>query len=456
MIGAQAQNLVPNGDLEQYTQCPDYVSQIDRAIGWSRPTNGTSDYLNACLGVPFSLSVPDNEFGDEPAHSGDGYAGFYCFYSTVAITTATDNDHEYVTHALADPLVPGETYAVEFFVSLADVSKYAVNDIGALLSTQIPSRSDDLAITAMPQITNTSLAMLNNKDGWTRIQGCIVADSAFAFITVGNFHPGAATVFEEVPTAFPLTYYSYYFVDDVSVQHMDPPVLGPDIHACGPVALPVLGPVDGATYTWSTGEVGHSIVVDTAGIYSVAMDMAGCLLADTIQVQRAEAIPLTLAADTAVDLCATPFILLDPGPMAPNAVVLWSTGSTTAITPVDHAGYYTVSASAPGLCPASASIRVVDVCGSPVYAPNGFTPNNDGINDLWMPVWMANANATIEVLVFDRWGRTLFTAIGPDAAWDGTTEGSPVPDGVYAWRGHARDPAAALSRAISGHVTVMR
>ena len=49
----RTQNLVPNGDLETYTQCPDYVSQIDRAVGWSRPTNGTSDYLNACLGVPF-------------------------------------------------------------------------------------------------------------------------------------------------------------------------------------------------------------------------------------------------------------------------------------------------------------------------------------------------------------------------------------------------------------------
>ena len=75
----QAQNLVPNGDLEQYTQCPDYVSQIDRAIGWSRPTEGTSDYLNACLGVPFSESVPDNEFGYQSAHSGNGCAGFFCF-----------------------------------------------------------------------------------------------------------------------------------------------------------------------------------------------------------------------------------------------------------------------------------------------------------------------------------------------------------------------------------------
>ncbi|MBL7957987.1 MAG: hypothetical protein JNM49_08500, partial [Flavobacteriales bacterium] len=151
---AQAQELLSNGDFETFSQCPDYVSQIDRAVGWSRPTDGTSDYFNACLGVPFSMNVPDNQSGYEPARSGNGYAGLYCFYSTTAITTAPDNDHEYVTHALDAPLMPGGTYAVEFFVSLADVSKYAVNDIGALLSTQAPYRADEFAITATPQITN--------------------------------------------------------------------------------------------------------------------------------------------------------------------------------------------------------------------------------------------------------------------------------------------------------------
>ena len=43
----RTQNLVPNGDLETYTQCPDYVSQIDRAVGWSTPTNGPRHYPHA-------------------------------------------------------------------------------------------------------------------------------------------------------------------------------------------------------------------------------------------------------------------------------------------------------------------------------------------------------------------------------------------------------------------------
>lgn len=456
MLSLRAQELVPNGDFETYTQCPDYVSQIDRATGWLRPTNGTSDYFNACLGVPFSESVPDNEFGYEPAHSGDGYAGFYCFYSTVAITSAPDNDHEYVTHALATPLTAGTTYTVEFFVSLADVSKYAVNDLGALLSTQIPTRPDELAITATPQITNTTLDMLDDKDGWTRISGCFVADSAFAYITVGNFHVGPATIFAEVPTDFPLTYYSYYYVDDVSVRPIDPPQLGPDITTCSAVLLEVQDPSDDATYSWSTGEEGTSILVDTSGTFSVTLDQDGCLLSDTVIVDVDEPLALTLPNDTSIDFCATQAFTITAGALPPNADVIWSTGETSTSIQVPEAGTYSVSTSAPDHCPASASILVTDACWSPVFAPNAFTPDGDGINDTWRPLWHANDGATLELTIVDRWGRVLFDSSARSASWDGTVDGRPMPTGVYAWLGHARDAVTGSNARLSGHVTLIR
>ena len=69
---------------------------------------------------------------------------------------------------------------------------------------------------------------------------------------------------------------------------------------------------------------------------------------------------------------------------------------------------------------------------------------------------MANADATVEFSIHDRWGRMLFAATGPDAAWDGTAHGAPVPDGVYAWRGRARDRSTALDLQLRGHVCVIR
>ena len=143
-----AQNAVANGDFEQYSQCPDFVSQIDRASGWSRPTEGTSDYFNACLGVPFSMSVPDNQMGDQAALSGNGYAGLYAFYENNAFVEQTNPYREYVTHALSEPMLPGNAYRVAFRVSLADVSKFAVMELGALFTTTVPHRDDDHVITA--------------------------------------------------------------------------------------------------------------------------------------------------------------------------------------------------------------------------------------------------------------------------------------------------------------------
>lgn len=451
-----AQNLVPNGDFEDYVQCPDYVSQIDRASGWFRPTEGTSDYFHACLGVPWSLSVPDNSFGNEPAHSGEGYAGFYCFYSNDATGVPGDDDREYVTHALAEPLVPGNTYAVEFFVSLADASKYAVRDIGALLSMDPPLRSDEFAIQRAPHVTNSSLELLVEKDGWTRIGGCFVADSAYGYITIGNFKPAATTVYTEMSTEYPLTFYSYYFVDDVSVSRMIPPDLGPDRESCEAIVLSVSDPLPTGAYTWNTGATGPSILADTTGIYIVSHTVGGCTLRDFVLVQRMRPLVLLLPNDTIVDLCRQSEVLIGAGGLPPNCTVHWNTGATVGMISVRNAGTYTITAEAPGHCPGEASITVVDSCRTPLYLPNSFTPNGDGVNDHWGPVWNGLVDGRFELWLHDRWGRPVTVLRGTDEVWDGTIDGSPAPEGMYTWRCRTTSTDDVTERTSSGHVLILR
>lgn len=65
-----------------------------------------------------------------------------------------------------------------------------------------------------------------------------------------------------------------------------------------------------------------------------------------------------------------------------------------------------------------------------ITIPNAFTPNNDGVNDLW------NINALItypscQVMVFDRNGQKVYESIGYPKPWDGTRSGSPLPTGTY-------------------------
>lgn len=449
----QAQNLVPNGDFEEYTQCPDYVSQIDRAVGWQRPTNGTSDYFNACLASPFSMSVPENMFGDQPARSGNGYAGFYVIYATVDLEVPSDGEREYVTRALETPLVPGRTYSVSFHVSLADVSKYAVGELGALFSTGVPYRADEQPIDRTPQIINGSTWLLE-KQGWESIRGCFVADSAYTHITIGNFNTGVNTAFMEVPTDFPLTYFSYYFVDDVSVEAVEHPMLGSDIESCSDVPITVLNAVPNAQYSWNTGEAGPVIIADRSGTFIVTRTDLDCSLSDTIQVTRPAALIVDIPATVGTNLCMNS-LELNTGPLPHGAQVRWSTGATTRAILVREAGPYTVAIEAPGYCPSSFTVEVNDLCRTDPYAPTAFTPNGDGINDHWTPIWSTEPETEFSFTVYDRWGRMITTG-DRRSGWDGRLNGSDAPNGIYTYRLSASDRSKGSHTDKYGSFTLLR
>ncbi len=70
----RAQNLVPNGDFEQYSTCPLSQGEILNAIPWINPAvmgfGGSPDYFNQCSpAVTNGQSVPQNISGIQQAQS---------------------------------------------------------------------------------------------------------------------------------------------------------------------------------------------------------------------------------------------------------------------------------------------------------------------------------------------------------------------------------------------------
>ena len=59
------------------------------------------------------------------------------------------------------------------------------------------------------------------------------------------------------------------------------------------------------------------------------------------------------------------------------------------------------------------------------YMPNAFTPNNDGQNDVILPV--INGIETYQIKIYDRWGKIVFSSNDPYEAWDGNG----ASEGVY-------------------------
>lgn len=90
----------------------------------------------------------------------------------------------------------------------------------------------------------------------------------------------------------------------------------------------------------------------------------------------------------------------------------------------------------------------------PVYVPNAFSPDNDGINDVFLPV--SGHLRNFEMQIYNRWGELIFETDDLDRPWDGSVRGSDhyVQIGVYLWV--VWFDAREGRKQIQGHVTVVR
>lgn len=178
------------------------------------------------------------------------------------------------------------------------------------------------------------------------------------------------------------------------------------------------------TYLWSTGETTPNITVNGSGVYTVAMQLPCSTVFDTVDV-RFGGTPFTLGPD--VLACAdTPVNLFaDAGP----GTLIWSTGDTTRSITVQEAGIYTAWNTDTLGCVSHASVIVnTHNCWCPLYLPNSFTPNGDGINDEWA-ARVDCTPTTFWLVLFDRWGNRIFSTDDHAFNWGG--DGVPV--GVFAY-----------------------
>jgi gliding motility-associated-like protein len=77
-------------------------------------------------------------------------------------------------------------------------------------------------------------------------------------------------------------------------------------------------------------------------------------------------------------------------------------------------------------------ISTFDNCGN-IVLPKAFTPNNDGINDVFKPLaHYPDCFVEINFKIFDRWGMLLFESTNINTGWDGTYKNIQQPQDSYA------------------------
>jgi len=213
IASAQAQNLVPNGSFEEYTECPDNQAQVERAVGWTRNT-ASPDYFNRCATSVFA-GVPFNLGGYQEAYEGDAYMGCATYVE------GAPTYRECIQHALSTPLIPGVPVYITMMVATGGFGNdpaqnsfiYASNGIGIKFSTQ-----QQLNYLYWPgNVALYRLEVLSDTSAWFELSGVYIPDSAYSYISIGCFLPYDEIQLQVIETNA-VTHAAYAFVDNVCVS----------------------------------------------------------------------------------------------------------------------------------------------------------------------------------------------------------------------------------------------
>ena len=89
-----------------------------------------------------------------------------------------------------------------------------------------------------------------------------------------------------------------------------------------------------------------------------------------------------------------------------------------------------------------------------LYIPNAFTPDGDGINDLFFAKGVNISEFNIKI--YNRWGEKIFESDNMLEAWDGTYNNLPAPQGSYVFSIFAHDNSSNEYITKKGNVILIR
>ena len=93
-----------------------------------------------------------------------------------------------------------------------------------------------------------------------------------------------------------------------------------------------------------------------------------------------------------------------------------------------------------------------------MYLPNSFTPNNDGKNDVFLPIGRSYDVDKYELMIFNRWGEVVFHSTDPMEAWNGSFQGGEyyIGDEIFMFKLKVKPVHEIEEKVIDGHITVIR
>ena len=208
-----SQNLVTNGNLEEYYSCPTANGQLDKAVGWNSIWligGGSSEYFNSCN--INDNGIPQNFFGYQYSKSGIGYIG-YGFY-----VKSSSHVVEFSANNLKTKLDSGITYIVQLFLSKTEASNFAISEIGVHITDSINADAIYNGI-VLPEVVNQR-GFIYDTLNWVKVEEKYKAKGGEKYIVIGCFNPNPQdTIISN--TGGP---YTYYYIEDVALYPINAPI----------------------------------------------------------------------------------------------------------------------------------------------------------------------------------------------------------------------------------------
>lgn len=285
----------------------------------------------------------------------------------------------------------------------------------------------------------------------TNLQGVTISDPTSPVVTVnaaGTYTLTVTDLGNYCTDSDDVEVFQYENVPQAEVLAEDPDCAGDTNGSIELNTDPANGPY---TFTFNGNDVGSQdyFAPLAPGTYEIEVtDGQGCTWTTEVTIYDPEELEVNIGADIELNLGETATIVaqytvpssqldtliwtpseLLPCPQMPCDVqeFLPTQQTVVTLTVIDENG-----------CKADDLLTVFVKKDNPIYVPNGFSPNGDGTNDVFMIYSGKEVQNIKSFLVFDRWGETVFEYYdfqpnNPAYGWDGTLRGQKMNPAVFAW-----------------------
>jgi len=213
---AQTFNLVPNSGFEDTNikKLRSYGQMEEVSKDWFSATEVKADvYGDGAKGD--KIGIPTNDYGTQEPAAGLCYAGFRAYSKDPRM------QRSYLEVQLPQMLDRDVMYCVSFDISLADLSRYAVNDIGVIVSDRKIEQPNLGDMILQPDVKQKTNKVFQFAEGWEKFCGTFVGTGQEEYIVIGCFGSRSDMTIEKVKRPMGLTgpqlSHAYYYIDNVEI-----------------------------------------------------------------------------------------------------------------------------------------------------------------------------------------------------------------------------------------------